>query len=193
MRDLLGRTSDYGPSTAPGQGPRYAQVVYLTAPAAPSSCARAIHCPAASAQDRGPRTAVRGCPVSIWSWLKLTAALWLLGEVVKGIGWLLLAALAVTAWPLTVVAGAGYLAGWLRGWPPARLWRAACWSLPITAVYAIGEAIRLRAWPAIALAPMDDYGHAWRLVAAVGIVRAGLLVAPVAVPAGLAIGGVLWA
>ena len=131
--------------------------------------------------------------MSIWSWLKLTAALWLLGKMVKGVGWLLLAAVAVTAWPLTVVAGIGFLAGWLRGWPPARLWRAACWSLPMTAVYAIGEAIRLHAWPAIALAPASDYGHAWQLLAAGGIVRAGLLVAPVAVPAGLAVAGVLWA
>ena len=30
--------------------------------------------------------------MSIWSWLKLTAALWLLRKAVKGIGWLLLAA-----------------------------------------------------------------------------------------------------
>ena len=36
-------------------------------------------------------------------------------------------------------------------------------------------------------------GHAWRLLAAHAMLRAGLLVAPVAVPAGLAIGGVLWA
>ena len=99
----------------------------------------------------------------------------------------------MTAWPLTAVAGIGYLAAWLRGWPPARLWRAAAWSLPMTAVYAIGQAIRLRAWPAVALAPVNDYGHAWQLLAAGGIVRAGLLVAPVAVPAGLVIGGLLWA
>ena len=40
---------------------------------------------------------------------------------------------------------------------------------------------------------MNDYGHAWQLLAAGGIVRAGLLVAPVAVPAGLAVAGALWA
>ena len=39
----------------------------------------------------------------------------------------------------------------------------------------------------------QDYGNAWRLLAAGAILRAGLLVAPVAVPAGLAIGGLLWA
>jgi len=131
--------------------------------------------------------------VSIWSWLKLTAALWLLRKMIKGIGWLLVAAVAVTAWPLTIVAGIGYLAAWLRGWPPVRLWRAAAWSLPMTAVYEIGEGLRLRAWPAVALAPVTDYGHAWQLLAAHSMLRAGLLVAPVAVPAGLGIGGLLWA
>jgi hypothetical protein len=34
MRGLLARSSDYGPRTADGPGPRYAQVVYLAAPAA---------------------------------------------------------------------------------------------------------------------------------------------------------------
>ena len=63
----------------------------------------------------------------------------------------------------------------------------------MTAVYAIGQAIRLHAWEAVALAPVNDYGNAWRLLAAGAILRAGLLVAPVAVPAGLGIGGLSWA
>ena len=127
MRALLGRASDYGPGAAAGHGPRYGQVVYLTAPAARPVVLRAVDALPAplAAPDRGPGPAGRGRPVSIWSWLKLTAALWLLRKVVKGIGWLLLAALTVTAWPFTAVAGIGYLAAWLRGWPPARLWRAA--------------------------------------------------------------------
>ena len=104
-----------------------------------------------------------------------------------------MATVTVAAWPLTTVAVIGYLAAWLRGWPPARLWRAAAWALPMTAVYAIGQAIRLHAWQAVALAPVQDYGNAWRLLAAGAILRAGLLVAPVAIPAGLTIGGLLWA
>ena len=63
----------------------------------------------------------------------------------------------------------------------------------MTAVYAIGQAIRLRAWQAVALAPVNDWGRAWRLLAAGSMLRAGLLVAPVAVPAGLAIAAALWA
>ena len=42
MRALLARTSDYGPDAAPEQGPRYAQVIYLTAPAARPVVTRAI-------------------------------------------------------------------------------------------------------------------------------------------------------
>ena len=131
--------------------------------------------------------------MSIWSWLKLTAALWLIRKGFKVAGGLLVAAAAIAAWPLTAVAALGYLAAWLRGWPPARLWHAAAWALPMTAAYAIGEALRLRAWQAVVLAPVSDWGQAWRLLAAHAILRAGLLVAPVAVPAALAIAGVLWA
>ena len=127
--------------------------------------------------------------MSIWGWLKLTIAVWLFRQALKLTGWLIVAAVAVAAWPITVVAAVGYAAAWLRGWPPARLWRAAGWSLPMTAVYFIGQALRLRSWPAVALAPVSDWADAWRLLAADAILRAGLLVAPVAVPAGLAIGG----
>jgi hypothetical protein len=131
--------------------------------------------------------------VSIWGWLKLTIAIWLFRQALKFTGWLLIAVLAVAAWPITSVAVIGYGAAWLRGWPPARLWHAACWSLPMTAVYFIGQGLRLRSWSAVALAPVNDWADAWRLLAAHAIVRAGLLVAPVAVPAGLALGGLWWA
>jgi hypothetical protein len=42
MRGMLARTSDYGPAGTPSIGPRYAQVVYLTAPAAVSIVTRSI-------------------------------------------------------------------------------------------------------------------------------------------------------
>ena len=195
MRGLLARTSDYGPGAATAHGPRYGQVVYLTAPAARPVVTRAVDALPAPLQPRhrGPRPATGSRLVSIWSWLKLTAALWLIRKGFKVVGWLLVAAAAIAAWPLTAVAALGYLAAWLRGWPPSRLWHAAAWALPMTAVYAIGEALRLRAWQAVALAPVNDWANAWGLLAAHAILRAGLLIAPVAVPAGLAIAGVLWA
>jgi hypothetical protein len=42
MRALLTRTSDYGPGGNPSIEPRYAQIVYLTAPAAVSIVSRSI-------------------------------------------------------------------------------------------------------------------------------------------------------
>jgi hypothetical protein len=42
MRAMVARTSDYGPAGTPSIGPRYAQVVYLTAPAAVSIVTRSI-------------------------------------------------------------------------------------------------------------------------------------------------------
>ena len=51
----------------------------------------------------------------MWSWLKLTAALWLIRAGLKAFGWLLVAAVAAAAWPVTVAAAAGFLAAWLRG------------------------------------------------------------------------------
>jgi hypothetical protein len=131
--------------------------------------------------------------MSIWGWLKLTLAVWLFRQALKVTGWLLAAAVAVAAWPITVMAAIGYGAAWLRGWPPARLWRAAAWSLTMTGVYVIGQAIRLGTWPAIVMAPVHDWADGWRPLAAGAIVRAGLLVAPVAVPAGFALGGLWWA
>ena len=60
MRALLGRASDYGPGmAAPGQGPRYGQVVYLTAPAARPVVIRAVD---ALPAPLAPRVVVRDLP-----------------------------------------------------------------------------------------------------------------------------------
>jgi hypothetical protein len=45
--------------------------------------------------------------MSIWSFLKLTIFLWLLRKIIKMFGWLLLTAVVVAAWPVTIVAAAG--------------------------------------------------------------------------------------
>ena len=50
--------------------------------------------------------------MSLWSWLKLAAVLWLLRWALRVTGWLIVAAVAVAAWPLTIVAAIGYLAAW---------------------------------------------------------------------------------
>ena len=94
MRALLARTSDYGPG-ATGRARAALRAGRLPdRPGRPPRRAARSRCAArpARAPDRGPGPARRGRAVSIWSWLKLTAALWLLRKTVKGIGWLLLAA-----------------------------------------------------------------------------------------------------
>ena len=119
--------------------------------------------------------------MSVWAWLKLT-------------GWLLLAAVAVAAWPVTLAAAAGYVAAWLRGWPPVRLSRAAvACLLPVTTVWLVAEAMRHPAWQAVALAPLRDWARGWHHLTGLGVTRTFLLIAPAAIPAGLGLAALAWA
>ena len=128
-----------------------------------------------------------------WAWLKFTIFLWLLRKTLKLTGWLLLAAVVIAAWPVTLVAAAGYLAAWLRGWPPVRLYRTAAWTLPGTAAWLAAVQARTPGWqPALGI-PGRAWAHGWDHLAAPGLGHAFVLVVPVAVPAGLALGGLLWA
>ena len=179
----------------------YAQVIYLTAPKARPVVMRAAGVAAARGPGPGggPRPARRrvhpgAAPVSPWAWLKLTIFLWLLRKTVKLTGWLLLAAAVIAAWPVTAGGGgrvrrgvAARLApgpavpdrrlGRCRpprpGWPPWRSARPAgarrCW-LPAGRGRTAGAT-----WPRR------------------GLARAFLLLAPVALAGGLALGGLLWA
>jgi hypothetical protein len=131
--------------------------------------------------------------MTLWSWLKLAVCLWLLRKAVKITGWLLLTALAVALWPITLVAVVGYAAAWLRGWPPARLRRAAAWALPMAAVWLAGLAPREPAWQAIALAPARDLEQGWQHLTGTGVARTFVLLAPAAVPAGLVLAALAWA
>ena len=131
--------------------------------------------------------------MSVLAWVKLTVCLWLLRKMVKVTGWLLLAAAAVAAWPVTLVTAIGYVAAWLRGWPPARLRRAAvACLLPVTAVWLLAEALQAHGWRAVALAPVRDWEHGWHHLTGVGIARTFLLLAPAAIPAGLGLAALLW-
>ena len=129
-----------------------------------------------------------------WAWLKFTIFLWLLRKTVKLTGWLLLAAAVIAAWPVTVVAAAGYAAAWLRGWPPVRLYRTAAWALPATARLAgrpggpHARAGARRCW--LPAGRGRTAGATWPRRA---LGRAFLLLAPVALAGGLALGGLLWA
>ncbi len=131
--------------------------------------------------------------MSVWSWLKLTVCLWLLRKMIKAAGWLLLAAVAVAAWPVTLVAAAGYGVAWLRGWPTARLRRAAAWALPPAGVWLAIQAARLHRWRPVAAAPVHSWARGWSHLAAAEAARIFLLLAPFAVPAGLALAALAWA
>ena len=108
-----------------------------------------------------------------WPYLRFRALLWALrvtGRLLLGAT--VLVVLAVAA-PATLVAAVGVAGAWLRGWPPARLWRAALWALPMTAVYLAGRAMQSGTWRALALAPVHDYLAAWHATAAVTRPAAG--------------------
>jgi hypothetical protein len=128
----------------------------------------------------------------IWSVVQVIVALWLLRKALRLARSLLAVAVLALAWPVTLVAGAGWLAAWLRGWPPARLYRAAAWSLPMTVVYAVAAALQAHGWHALLLFPVHDWEQATRLLERGEVVRAVLIVTPWTVPAGLAAGGAAW-
>ena len=129
----------------------------------------------------------------VWAYIQFRALVWLLRMTGRLLLFAAVAAVLVAAAPVTLVAAVGLAGAWLRGWPPARLRRAAAWALPMTAVYLAGRAVQARTWQAFALAPVHDYLAGWHAVAAGRVVTAFVLVAPVAVPAGLAAASGLWA
>ena len=115
--------------------------------------------------------------LTVWSWLRLDAGRWLLRKTVAFTRWLLLAVAVLAAWPVTLVAGVGYLAAWLRGWPAARLYRAAGWALPVTAAGLVILEVRTPGWVA-ARAPGQGWAHGWDHLAEADLARVFLLLAP---------------
>jgi hypothetical protein len=131
--------------------------------------------------------------VSVWGVLRALAVLWLLRQGLRLLRALIVAVVLAVLWPVTVTAAIAVFAAWLRGWPPARLYRAAARSTLMTGVYLIAVALQRHGWRAVALAPVWDWRAASRLLEHAGILHAALVTAPVAVPAGLAAGGLAWA
>jgi hypothetical protein len=129
----------------------------------------------------------------MWWYVRVRFTLWLLRVAGRVLRWAVLAAVLVAAAPVTIVAAVGFAGAWLRGWPPARLRRAACWALPMTGVYLAASGLRSATWRAFVLAPVRDWQAAWHQAWAGHVVTAFVLTAPVAVPAGLAAAAGLWA
>jgi Type IV secretion-system coupling protein DNA-binding domain len=118
---------------------------------------------------------------------------------------LVVAAIAVAAAPVTIVAGIAALTASQAGWPPRRLYATALWALPITAVWLIAIAAGMgglpadmtvagqRPWQRTAAAPYRAWVTMWHLAGQGRLATAAITIAPVAVPAGLAVGGLVWA
>ena len=82
--------------------------------------------------------------LTFWAYLRFHLLLWALRAAWRVLRWLVTAAVLVAAAPITVVAAVAFAGAWLRGWPPAKLWRAAAWSLPMTGVYLAARALHAR-------------------------------------------------
>ena len=63
--------------------------------------------------------------VTFWAYLRFHLLLWALRATWRVLRWAVTAAVLIAAAPVTVVAAVAYAGAWLRGWPPAKLWRAA--------------------------------------------------------------------
>ncbi len=109
------------------------------------------------------------------------------------IGILAAAALIIAAAPVSLVAGAGAAVAWLAGWPPARLYRAALCCLPMLVVWLAGTAIATRSAAQVAEAPYLAWLAMWHRGAAGAYPAAAAVIAPAAIPAGLAAAGLSWA
>jgi hypothetical protein len=115
---------------------------------------------------------------------------------------LAVAALAIVVLPVTVTAIAGYALAWWRGWPPRRLYLAAAWCAPLAAGWlaaATFGSARLPGphpaqwWLRLAEAPYRGWLAMYAAGAHGQVAMAALVLAPLAIPAGLLAGGVAWA
>ena len=108
--------------------------------------------------------------MNVWTWLKFVTLLWLLRKGFKLARWLMVVAAAVAVWPVTVVAGTGYAAAWLRGWPPVRVYRTAAWTLIMTAAWLVALEASEPGFLA-AREPGRTWGVGWDQLTIAGLVR----------------------
>jgi hypothetical protein len=101
-------------------------------------------------------------------------------------------ALLILAAPVTVTALAAAFAAWLRGWPPARLYRAAAYCTPMVVVWLAATALRERGLLPAVRAPWTAWLALWHADSARTYLTAAVLAAPAAVPLGLLAGGLAW-
>jgi hypothetical protein len=102
--------------------------------------------------------------------------------------WLVIAAIAVAATPVSVVAAAAMTAAGLFAWTPRRMLIAAAWCAPMVAVWLAWTAWATHGWVSVATAPYRAWLDFWHLVTAGAPLRAVVAAAPPAIPLGLAAG-----
>ncbi|HZC42246.1 MAG TPA: hypothetical protein VE343_16325, partial [Streptosporangiaceae bacterium] len=102
-------------------------------------------------------------------------------------------AVAAAAAPVSLVAVVSVLLAWRQGWPPARLYRAALWCLPMLAVWLAAIAVGTGSWLPVAAAPYRAWLAMWHEAAVGRLALAAVTAAPPAIPLGLAAGGLAWA
>ncbi|HXB47421.1 MAG TPA: hypothetical protein VNW50_06620 [Streptosporangiaceae bacterium] len=96
------------------------------------------------------------------------------------------AAVATVLLPVTLVAAISVAAASRRGWQPGRLYRAAGWCLPMLVVWLAASVISRHSLAAAS--PQ----LAWLALGRGQYLTAAVLIAPLAVPAGLLAGGLAW-
>ena len=104
----------------------------------------------------------------------------------------LAAVLVVAAAPVSLVAAVAVTLAWLRGWPPRRLYGAALACLPMVAVWLVAVAVASRSAGQAAAAPYHAWLSAWHQAGAGAVALGAIIVAPAAIPLGLAVGGLVW-
>src|SRR6266536_4036032 len=102
------------------------------------------------------------------------------------------AALIIAAAPVSLVAAGSVAGAWLRGWPPARLYRAAACCAPMIAVWLALTAADAGSWRHVLAAPYLAWLAMWHDAAAGRYLAAAAVIAPAAIPLGLAAGGLGW-
>jgi hypothetical protein len=117
---------------------------------------------------------------------------WLLPAAWRLTKALVLAAAALAAAPATLVAAAAVTLAWRRGWPPGRLARAAAACAPMLAVWLAAIAVAAGTPAALPAAPYRAWLGMWHDAAAGRPLLAAAVIAPLAIPAGLAAGALAW-
>jgi hypothetical protein len=117
---------------------------------------------------------------------------WLLPAAGRLARALILAAAAVAAAPATLVAAAAVALAWRRGWPPARLARAALACAPMAAAWLAAVAVAAGTAAVLPAAPYHAWLDTWHALTAGRPLLATAVIAPLAIPAGLAAGALAW-